>query len=323
MISTIPMVGEVGWQAFGYAPIGTMVCDGSEFPVGQNSALASVLGNTFGGTPGKTSAVPDLRSAAVKGASSNSAGIGTGLAATPGDHGVNALALTAVIAAYGSLGSPGQPGYIGEIVILAAPVDPSVTGLPSSPPVPMPAGFVLCDGSVLDIAENPALGFVVGDRYGGESGASVAVPPLVGALAGGTAATLAEGEGNVGTVDLTYLLATDGLFYDAGSTGRGGNQYMGAVGMFAASDPPPGMVACDGSLLPIGQNQALFSLLGTNFGGNGTTTFAVPDLQDGIPIGTKDWSEPGTVTAVRAGNDVSTVPVTYALATYGTYPTRS
>ena len=48
---------------------------------------------------------------------------------------------------------------------------------------------------------------------------------------------------------------------------------------------PRGWALCDGQLLPINQNQALFSLLGTQFGGNGTTNFALPDLRSRTPIG--------------------------------------
>ena len=48
--------------------------------------------------------------------------------------------------------------------------------------------------------------------------------------------------------------------------------------------PPKGWALCDGQLLPINQNQALFALLGTTFGGNGQTTFALPDLRGRAPI---------------------------------------
>src|SRR3954453_20430774 len=48
---------------------------------------------------------------------------------------------------------------------------------------------------------------------------------------------------------------------------------------------PPGWAQCDGQLLPISQNTALFSLLGTFYGGAGKSTFALPDLQDSVPLG--------------------------------------
>src|ERR671939_1770993 len=48
--------------------------------------------------------------------------------------------------------------------------------------------------------------------------------------------------------------------------------------------PPKGWALCNGQLLPINQNQALFSLLGTTYGGNGQTTFALPNLRGQVPI---------------------------------------
>jgi len=48
--------------------------------------------------------------------------------------------------------------------------------------------------------------------------------------------------------------------------------------------PPRGWALCDGQLLPINQNQALFSLLGTTFGGDGRVNFALPDLRSRVPI---------------------------------------
>ena len=60
--------------------------------------------------------------------------------------------------------------------------------------------------------------------------------------------------------------------------------YTGEIMLFAGSFAPRGWARCDGQLLPISQNQALFSLLGTTYGGNGTTTFALPDLRGRAPI---------------------------------------
>lgn len=61
--------------------------------------------------------------------------------------------------------------------------------------------------------------------------------------------------------------------------------YLGQVEIFSFNFPPKGWTTCSGQLLPINQNQALFSLLGTNYGGNGQTTFGLPDLQGRVAIG--------------------------------------
>lgn len=55
--------------------------------------------------------------------------------------------------------------------------------------------------------------------------------------------------------------------------------FLGEIRMFAIGFTPAGWLACDGSLVPVNQNAALFSLLGTTYGGNGTSTFALPDLR--------------------------------------------
>lgn len=54
--------------------------------------------------------------------------------------------------------------------------------------------------------------------------------------------------------------------------------YLGEIQLFAFPFPPKGWAKCDGQLLPINQNQALFSLLGTQFGGDGRINFALPNL---------------------------------------------
>lgn len=60
--------------------------------------------------------------------------------------------------------------------------------------------------------------------------------------------------------------------------------YLGEIRCFAFGRIPTGWLSCQGQLLPINQNQALFSLLGTQFGGNGTTNFALPNLQGRAPV---------------------------------------
>jgi microcystin-dependent protein len=63
-----------------------------------------------------------------------------------------------------------------------------------------------------------------------------------------------------------------------------GDPYMGEIRIVSFNFPPKGWAFCNGQLLPINQNQALFSLLGTMYGGNGQTTFALPDMRSRIPV---------------------------------------
>ena len=60
--------------------------------------------------------------------------------------------------------------------------------------------------------------------------------------------------------------------------------FIGELKLMSFGFPPKGWALCNGQLLPINQNQALFSLLGTNYGGNGQTTFALPDLRGRAPL---------------------------------------
>lgn len=61
--------------------------------------------------------------------------------------------------------------------------------------------------------------------------------------------------------------------------------FIGEVKLLGFSFPPLGYMSCQGQLLPIAQNNALFALLGTTYGGDGQTTFGLPDLQGRVPIG--------------------------------------
>jgi microcystin-dependent protein len=62
--------------------------------------------------------------------------------------------------------------------------------------------------------------------------------------------------------------------------------FMSEIKVMAFNFPPKGWAFCNGQLMPINQNQALFSLLGTTYGGNGQTNFALPDLRGRVPIHT-------------------------------------
>jgi len=79
--------------------------------------------------------------------------------------------------------------------------------------------------------------------------------------------------------------------------------YLGQVLALPYNFAPVGWAQCNGQLMQISQNTALFSLLGTTYGGDGVTTFALPNLS-GIPAGTG-------------------ITVSYYIATQGVYPSRN
>ena len=64
--------------------------------------------------------------------------------------------------------------------------------------------------------------------------------------------------------------------------------FLGEIRICGFNFPPRGWALCDGQILPINQNQALFSLLGTTYGGDGRTTFGLPDLRGRVPMGPRN-----------------------------------
>src|ERR1700738_3255719 len=62
------------------------------------------------------------------------------------------------------------------------------------------------------------------------------------------------------------------------------NPYIGEIRMFGGNFAPAGWAFCDGQLIPISENDALFNLIGTTYGGDGQTTFALPNLQSRVPV---------------------------------------
>lgn len=69
--------------------------------------------------------------------------------------------------------------------------------------------------------------------------------------------------------------------------------FVAQIQIFGFNFAPTGWAFCNGQVLPISQNTALFSLIGTTFGGDGRATFALPNLQSRVPIGANDSQGPG------------------------------
>jgi microcystin-dependent protein len=81
--------------------------------------------------------------------------------------------------------------------------------------------------------------------------------------------------------------------------------YVGEIRMFGGSFAPAGWMFCQGQLLPISENETLFQLIGTTYGGDGESTFALPDLQGRIPIHQGN----GFILAEKAGTESVTLTV--------------
>jgi microcystin-dependent protein len=168
------------------------------------------------------------------------------------------------------------------------------------------AGYMLAQGQTLLIADYPALYAAIGTAYGGDGNTTFALPDLRGRTIIGSSAqyavgsyigqenvsvttaglpATAGGQGNAinnhqPSLAMTYLICVSGVFPSPNGGLDFSQPVMGEIIAFAGTTAPAGWMIADGRSLPINQNQALFSLLGFTYGGNGTSTFQLPDLRD-------------------------------------------
>lgn len=102
--------------------------------------------------------------------------------------------------------------------------------------------------------------------------------------------------------------------------------FLGEIKIISFNFPPKGWAFCNGQLLPINQNQALFSILGTTYGGDGRTTFGLPNLQGRIPIhvgsgftlGQRGGEETHTLSISETPTHIHTVNASSAAASAST-----
>jgi len=134
------------------------------------------------------------------------------------------------------------------------------------------------------------------------------------------------------------LLVIVVIFVSMSNTSNAQEQFLGEVRLFAGNYAPRGWALCHGQLLPISKNQALFSILGTTYGGDGRTTFALPDLRGRVAVGQGIASgltpvklgEQTNGASVKLETEVGKEPRTksslglnYIIAVNGVYPSRS
>lgn len=99
--------------------------------------------------------------------------------------------------------------------------------------------------------------------------------------------------------------------------------FLAEVRIFSFNYPPEGWALCDGSMLPIQQNAALYSLIGTAFGGDGKTTFALPDLRGRVPVPPGQNPLDGRVVTNGLKDGAETVALTNAQAPQHTHPVKA
>ena len=208
--------------------------------------------------------------------------------------------------------------HVGEIRLLAGNFEPD--------------GWAWCDGRMLDPKQYPDLFQKIGTQYGGDGKTTFAVPHLRGR------APLHRGNGvplgaagsiqfDAGQARLRARVAVHSII---GLTTKAGHYpddtpIIGEVRLWAMDRAPRDWIVCAGQLLPISRNTMLFALLGNAFGGDGRTTFAVPNLEGAFAFHPAKPEERGQASGVPA-EDGSTRPLLvlqYCLAMKGLFPPRS
>ena len=263
------VLGMIHTLAFPFPPFGAPSCAGQLLAIGSNTKLFSILGTSFGGDGKSTFALPDLRNMVAVG--------GTMI----GQQQAYGLACTAMIAASPAAGKTNYPPA-GMVAMFGGNF--------------APIGWFVADGSTLAIAQYTALFSIIGTTYGGDGESTFMLPNLTTVVEDPDYPGLApmgagRGPGQppvaLGEVVAPYgyglncMISLTGIYPSTDGNGSfpPNDQIIGEVVAFAGSSIPAGWALADGSLLPISGNEALFSLIGTTYGGDGQTDFALPDLR--------------------------------------------
>ncbi|TXN67259.1 tail fiber protein, partial [Methylobacterium sp. WL6] len=308
--------------AFNYSPDAAGVADGHTLPINQNAALYSLIGTTYGGNGQTNFAVPDLAGRVVVGAgSSGGLTVNEGNATGTTTATLNTTQLPVSVGGGGQPFSnvqPSLPVYYGIQTsgdgssTYTGEVDAFATSF-------VPDGYILADGHLLQISQYQTLFAAIGTRYGGDGTTTFAVPNLVGreivgtgtdtsgasvalgqvvgnssptltatqlpsTAAGGTNAVV---DNRAASLGLNYAIAVQGIYPSRdGSAVPEGDPILGEIRAFAGAIPTTGWAAANGQTLAISSNTALYSLLGTNYGGNGTQNFQLPNLNNRVIVGT-------------------------------------
>jgi microcystin-dependent protein len=240
-------LGQIKIFAFNYAPQNWALCQGQLMPISRYTSLFSILGSAYGGDGTTNFAVPNLQ------------GIPVGAGQAPG-------------ASNYQLGEHG-----GEAGVTLAPQQlPShnhaFSTVGDQATSATPAGNQLA-WSWKQAANDTVIGIY-------------AEPPTpTTALASNAIATSGSGRPHNNLqpyVTLNFSIATGGV-WPHGPPPPPSPSFTGEIAI-CAGNPPAGWTLCEGQLMQIAQNQQLFSLLGTTYGGDATRTFALPDLRGRVPL---------------------------------------
>jgi microcystin-dependent protein len=334
-----PFLGSIGIFA-GSSFLFDTPANGQTDSIQNNTALFSILGTSFGGNGTSNFQLPNLGGIETIGAGQGAGlplvGLGQTLGQTTYD--LTTAQLPPSLGGASAAIDTQQPSLGLNYVINTEGVFPSGNLTLNSLGVVSafagnftPGDELFCDGQLLPISEYSALFNLIGTTYGGDGVTTFALPDLqgrdivgagdgftLGEQVGATNVTLSDANSPLGPeapvatqqpgLVMNYYIALSGIFPSEGETGNSSQQtpYLGQIVASAENiSDPAGWALCDGQLLSIAQNQALFSVLGTTYGGDGVTTFALPNLQGRTVLGTGGVNGLGTLGQVSGATTIT------------------
>jgi microcystin-dependent protein len=307
------LLGDLGIFAGNFSPAGALAA-GQLLPIQQDTALFSLLGTTYGGNGTSNFALPNLSGNALIGFGQGSGLDQQDLGALTGSS-ATTLTTAELPQSLGGTDQPFnnyQPSLAINYIIALQGIFPSPTNgltldslgvvLPFAGNF-APAGYAFADGQLLSIQQNTALFDILGTTYGGDGINTFALPDLrgraivgaspndpVGTSVGKPSVSLTNAQvptspggtaaqpfdNREPSLALNYLIAVQGIFPTQGGNQNPSTPFLGQIVAFAGNFVPRGWALANGQLLSIQQNTALFSILGTTYGGDGRATFALP-----------------------------------------------
>ena len=254
-------VGQILVIPFNFAPKGFAMCHGQLMPIASNTALFSLLGPTYGGDGKTTFALPDLR-----GRVPLKFGQGAGLTAyAPGETGGTETT---------TLSAAQLPQHTHTVDV--SPMTASARCSGAAGNQGSPAGTVPAASAGTSVTYSNA---------GADTAMSAAAVVMGGSLTAADAGQNQPHDNRQPYLALNYCIALQGIYPSAGSPAMSDEPFITEVVLFSFNFAPRGWAQCNGQLLPINQNQAMFALIGTTYGGDGRTTFALPDLRGRSALG--------------------------------------
>lgn len=317
-------IGYMEQFAFNFAERGSAFANGQLLPISSYTALFSILGTTYGGDGRTTFSLPNQQGRLSVGSGSSFENGFFPLGARYGSE-LTYLSEGNLPIDFGGFGIPAPNAQPSLNLNWVIHTDPSASGANVAGSVHLfagnfqPNGALFCDGRTLQIADYPDLFARIGTTYGGDGITTFQIPDLRGRTVSGadsenpigsvigdpnfavTGDTLPANVGGNGAlvdnqqpgVAMQVLIAVQGYFPSRSQEDPQGTDVsafddeptLGQIIYYAGTDLPPGFVPANGALLPIASNTALFSLLGTIYGGDGRTTFALPDFDGRVAAG--------------------------------------